>query len=97
MNPLYRFMTPACLLPALLAGCAPTPPAEPIIRTVEVLVPTPVTCLPENFSVDPRFQVSRADVAAAADAAERLRLLGAGFLERDIYAAEVAPVLRGCK
>lgn len=79
-----------------VSACNTTPP-EPIIRTVEVLVPTPVTCVPANATVEPKFQVSRGDVAAAYDAAERLRLTAAGFLERDAYLGEVLPVLRGCK
>ncbi len=83
----------ACLL---LASCASTPP-EPVIRTVEVKVPVPVTCVPANATTDPVFRVTRADILAASSAAERLRLLGVGFLERDAWMGETVPVLRGCK
>ena len=81
----------------LVAACSTTPDPEPQIRTVEVRVPVPVSCVPANAQVEPNFRVNRADVAAAPDAAERLRLLGAGFLERDAYVGEAVPVLRGCK
>ena len=79
-----------------VAACNSTP-REPIVRTVEVLVPTPVTCVPASANLEPKFQVSRGDVAAAYDAAERLRLTAAGFLERDAYINEILPVARGCK
>ena len=79
----------------LLAGCGTTP--EPEVRTVIVNVPVPVSCVPAEARIEPEFRVSRNDVATASDAAERLRLSAAGFLERDAYVAEQLPVLRGCK
>jgi len=80
----------------LVAACASTP-AEPIIRTIEVQVPVATTCVPANAQVEPNFRVNREDIVAASDASERLRLLGAGFLERDAWIAEARVVLRGCK
>lgn len=79
-----------------LVGCASTP-SEPVVRTVTVDRPVPVSCVPASARIEPNFRVSRDAVAAAPDAAERLRLLGAGFLERDAYIGEALPVLRGCK
>lgn len=79
----------------LLAGCQT--PAEPEVRTVRVNVPVPVSCVPSDARIEPEFRVSRGDVATAYDAAERLRLSAAGFLEREAYITEQLPVLRGCK
>ena len=87
---------PALGAALLLSACASTPP-EPIIRTVEVRVPVPVTCVPAGATIEPNFRVSREAVAAAPDAAERLRLTASGFLERDAWIGEALPVLRGCK
>lgn len=82
---------------AVLTGCASTPDPEPIIRTVTVNVPVPVSCVPANANTEPTFRVSKEAVVAAPDAAERLRLVGAGFLERDAWIGEAVAVLRGCR
>lgn len=78
-----------------LAGCATTTP-EPEVKIVYVDRPVAVSCVPATFDTNPEFQVNRGDVVGAADAAERLRLTGAGFLERDAYLSVVQPVLKGC-
>lgn len=78
-----------------LVGCATTPP-EPEVKVVYVDRPVAVSCVPTTLNIDPEFQVSRGDVVGAADAAERLRLTGAGFLERDAYLSVIQPVLKGC-
>lgn len=78
-----------------LAGCTTTTP-EPEVKIVYVDRPVAVSCVPTTLNIDPEFQVSRGDVVGAADAAERLRLTGAGFLERDAYLNVIQPVLKGC-
>lgn len=80
----------------LLAACATTPPPEPEIRTVEVKVPVVVSCIPAGAPITPNFQVTREQVLAAPDVAERLRLTAAGFLERDAYFNVAYPLLQGC-
>jgi hypothetical protein len=61
-----------------LTACATTP--EPIIRTVEVLVPVPVSCVPEDFPGAPEYP----DEEQAQDRAEWLALVLSGdALRRD--------------
>lgn len=85
----------AVLAGNILAACGTTPP-EPEIRIVEKLVPVPVSCIPAGTRIAPDFQVTRAAVAAAQGADERLRLTAAGFLEREAYFNLAYPLLQGC-
>jgi hypothetical protein len=55
-----------CFVPI---GCGTTP--EPIIRTVDVLVPVPVSCVPEDFPGAPEYP----DESEAQDRAEWLALV----------------------
>lgn len=93
---MIRFLLLGCVALAL-AACGTTQP-EPMIRTVTVNVPTPVSCVPASADTEPRFRVQTGDVAAATEPAERLRLTAAGFLEREAWiTSQALPVLRGCK
>lgn len=87
----------AVLASALLAACSTTPPPEPEIRIVEVKVPVPVSCIPEGAQIRREFRVTRVDVASATGPAERLQLLGVGFLERDAFANTAEALLQGCR
>lgn len=87
---------PIVIAAGILTGCGTTRP-EPEVRTVEVLVPQPVTCVPANLPRKPEFSVTSAVLAAAPDAAARLLLAVAGMLERDVRLAQVEPVVAGCR
>lgn len=90
-------LTTIALACALLTSCSTTPPPEPEVRIVEVTVPVAVSCVPPTVTIEPDFQITRADVLAASDEAERYRIVAAGFLERDAYVALMRPVLEGCQ
>ncbi|MGH9697977.1 MAG: hypothetical protein ACRD52_00790 [Candidatus Acidiferrales bacterium] len=81
------------LLLLLLAGCASVP--EPVIKTVEVKVAVPVSCLPAKLPERPVIQPNAALLAMGdADlvlelAAERTELIG--------YAAQIEAVLTACR
>jgi hypothetical protein len=84
------------LLTAMLAiGCATRP--EPVIRTVEVLVPVPVSCVPEDFPPAPDYPDMEADISAASDRAEGLALIGAGRALRIARLADMEAVVDGCR
>lgn len=86
----------AVLVP--LAGCAtPGTKPEPQIRTVEVFVPVPRSCVPKNLSPKPIFRVTKEGLQMAPDAAERLRLAVIGFLEREDRLNTVEPVVDKCR
>ena len=87
---------PIAIAGVILTGCNTTRP-EPEVRTVEVLVPQPVTCVPNNLPRKYEFSVTAADLTAAPDAAARLLLAVAGMLERDVRLAQVEPVVAGCR
>lgn len=83
----------ALLAAGLLAACTTTkPPApEPIIRTVQVMVPVPIRCAPD-LGPAPDYPDTAEAILAAPDVAERARLYGAGRplrvqTERELRAA----------
>lgn len=88
------WIRPAALLAGLaLAACSTAPPAapEPIIRTVQVLVPVPVRCAPA-IGPAPEYPDTAEAILNAPDVAERARLYGAGRplrvqTERELRAA----------
>ena len=94
MNRTTLILTPAILA---LCGCATAPTPEPIIRTVEVLVPVARSCVPETLGAAPTYRVTVGTIIGAADGAERLRLGPAGMLERDARLAELEPVIAACR
>lgn len=81
-----------------LAACASPAPPEPIIRTVEVRVPVPVSCVPDSFDRDgPDYPDTDAALIGAEDAAERYALLWAGRGVRQAREAELMGVLEACR
>jgi hypothetical protein len=77
-----------CFVPI---GCGTTP--EPIIRTVDVLVPVPVSCVPEDFPGAPEYP----DESEAQDRAEWLALVLSGDALRRDRLADVEAVIEGCR
>ena len=73
-----------------LAGCATT---EPIIRTVEVLVPYPVSCVPESLAPAPEYPEPDAD---APDAEWLADVLAGDVMRRDRL-ADLEGVVEGCR
>ncbi len=81
-----------------LAACASPAAPEPIIRTVEVRVPVPVSCIPADFDRDgPAYPDTDAALLGAEDPAERYSLLWAGRGIRQAREAELMGVLEGCE
>lgn len=80
----------------LLAACATTEP-QVEIRTVEVKIPVPVSCVPRALPAPPAYEVTREVLLAAPDPGTRLALAVAGFLEREARLFEVEPVVEGCR
>lgn len=91
-----RRLSVSCGAALLLTACVSTPP-EPEIRTVTVVVPTAVSCVPANLPPAPQYRVTVGDIIGAADAAERYRLTAAGFQEREARLSEVEPVIALCR
>lgn len=81
----------------LTAACGTIREPQIEIRTVTVEVPVAVSCVPEALPQPPAYRVTREVLLAAPDAAVRLALAVAGFLERDARLAETEPVLSGCR
>lgn len=87
------------LTAALVGACSTvqTPPPEPIIKTVEVLVPGPaVPCVPKQLGGPPTYVDSDEALLNAKDAAERYQLLYAGRMQRKARLGEVEPVVASC-
>lgn len=77
-----------------LAGCATT---EPVIRTVEVLVPYPVSCVPETLDPKPEYPDTDAALAAEPDYAVMIGMVFAGRSLRDSRLADLEGVVEGCR
>lgn len=82
---------------AMLAGCATTTPTEPVVRTVEVKIPVPVSCVPKELSPEPAYVDTDAALKSAAGPEDRFQLLAAGRIQRKQRSAETEPVLRACR
>lgn len=85
----------ALILALPLAGCAANP--NPVVRTVQVSTPVPVSCVPEAFPKAPSYPDSDHALRTAAGGAERYQLIQAGRLLRAQRAAEVEPIIEACR
>ncbi len=86
------------LLAALsLAACGTVEKSPPDIVTVEVKIPTPVSCVPDNLPPAPAYSVTKNDLLEAHEGPARYQLAVGALLEREQRLAEVEPVIRGCK
>jgi hypothetical protein len=77
-----------------LAACA-TKPAEPVIRTVEVAIPTPVPCA--GSLREPPAYPTKQELREAPGPDLRLQMAVAAYLLMDQWIREAAPVLRACR
>lgn len=84
--------------PLLTAGsCATTQLPDPVVRTVEVKVPVPVTCVPPTLGPPPVYSATKEKLRAAAGPEDRLQMLGAFFVEATARLGETEPVIKGCR
>lgn len=79
-----------------VAGCAGSPPPEPIVRTVEVRVPVTLPCVPKALRVRPEYADNDKALTAAVDPAERYLLLWVGRLQRMDREMELEAAVAGC-
>lgn len=84
-------------LAGLLTACGTAPAPEPVVRTVEVTVQVPVSCVPPGLRVAPSYPDTREALKAQPGAAERYNLMAAGRLLRDQRLAELEPVVAACR
>lgn len=83
-----------------LAGCVHEPAGqrEPIITTTSVNKPVAVSCVPESVGDSPTYPDTQESLREAAGTPDRfLQLLLAGRDLRIARAAEVEPVIEGCR
>lgn len=78
-----------------LAGCAHAP-REPEIRTVEVKVPTAISCVPANLPAAPVYPDTREALQAAGAAPERYQLMAAGRELRIVRLRDLEAVVATC-
>lgn len=87
-------------LAAMLAGCAGhqrIEAPEPVIKTVEVKVPTPVPCPAlAKLGPEPAYPDTDAAIAAAPDIFVAAKLMAAGRLMRIKRGAEYAAAKTAC-
>jgi hypothetical protein len=95
-------MTRLALLAALavfaLVGCSSQPKAEPIVDTVEVFVPVPVSCIPDETPAAPDTYSDTDEALLSAEGVdERYRLLIIGREERTLRLQEIEPLISTCR
>jgi hypothetical protein len=84
------------LIPIMfLAACTPTPPPEPIVRTIEVKVPVSVYC--DEDPQPPVFANNNDALAAAPNVLEVIKLHIAGTGQRIDFQREQAAALAVCR
>jgi hypothetical protein len=83
------------LAAVLVLGACATRPAEPVIRTVEVAIPTPVPCA--TSLRDPPAYPSKQELRDAPGPDIRLQMAVAAYLLMDQWIREAAPVLKACR
>jgi hypothetical protein len=82
---------------ALITGCGTTAPREPIVRTIEVLVPVTVPCVPDTLAAAPTYSDTDEALRAAEDAAARFVLLVTGRDERTARLGELEAAVSACR
>lgn len=77
---------------ASLSACA-TP--APIVKTVEVRVPTPVSCVPK-LGPRPDFAAMETRIDQADNLIDLAKIYRSGWVLKDAWIAEVEAALSGC-
>jgi hypothetical protein len=83
------------VVPPALAPQAAAPP--PQTRVVQVRVPTPVKCVPDDLGPAPAYPDTDRALRDAGGAADRYQLLAAGRLLRDARLRRLEEVVRHCR
>lgn len=90
------FIRPLVFIAALLlTGCGHQP--APIIRTVTVIKPVAVACVPANLDPAGSYPDTDEALRSAVDAAERYALVAAGRMLRDARLGELEPIIQACR
>ncbi|XBQ15787.1 MAG: hypothetical protein ABL308_12620 [Oceanicaulis sp.] len=93
-----RFLAALCVIALALAtgGCGATPKPE-AVRTVEVLTPVPVSCVPDRPELrsPPEYRIGVADILAAAGPLKG-ELAFRALAERIARLEEIEPVIAAC-
>lgn len=90
-----RVLIAACAA-VLVASCATArPEPEPVVQTVEVLVPVPTPCRVDIGS-EPVFADSDEALSTAPDVFEAMKLRIVGRFQRIAWSAVQAAALAGC-
>lgn len=82
---------------AALAACSTKPPAEPVVRIVEKLVPMPTPCVSDKTPPAPAYKVTIDGLRAEPSKAKRYVLAVGGLIEREQRLAETEPVIEACR
>lgn len=79
----------------LLTACGHQP--EPIVRTVTVIKPVAVACIPATLDPAGSYPDTDEALRSAVDAAERYALVAAGRMLRDARLGELEPIIQACR
>lgn len=85
------------LLCVAVAGCTTMPTPEPVVETIEVAVPVPVSCVPDALGEPEVYSDTDEALVAAEDGAERYRLLTIGRSQKNDRLDELEAVVHGCR
>lgn len=87
----------AVALTSACAACTHTAPPEPVVRTVEIKVPVPVTCVPASLAEPTTYVDTDEALKSAAGPEDRFQLLAAGRIQRNARLSRVEPVIAACR
>ena len=85
----------AAIAGVVLAGCGTT--GEPVVKTVSVDAPTPVSCVPADTPRGSAPSLSAAQLLAASDAAARYQLLAEFWTSASPDLAMLAGIVEACR
>ncbi|MDB5419475.1 MAG: hypothetical protein JWP50_2894 [Phenylobacterium sp.] len=83
--------------PAPKAIVAPPPVAAPARRTVRMIAPKPVKCVPDDLGAPPAYPDGDAALRDAGGAADRYQLLAAGRILREQRLQRLEDVVKRCR